>query len=75
MEYFGLFIEIIFLAIGVYIYLFAAGFLRFKDPEKAAKAEAFRAQNGRWLRLLGLAMAAINLVNVFFHLQHLFATA
>ena len=64
--------EVIFLVIGVYIYLFAIGVIRFSDEEKQQRATAIREQNGRWLRLLGLALAAINLVNIFYHLREMF---
>lgn len=66
MNYLGLIFEFVFLIIGVYIYLFSIGVIKIKDNEKAA---AFRQENGGWMRYLGLALAAINLVNIIFNIQ------
>ena len=49
MEYIGLMVEIFFLVFGVYIYLFAIGKAKAKDPDAQKKAEAFRNANGWWL--------------------------
>lgn len=73
MEYTGLLIEVLLLAFGVYIYLFAIGKIRFTDEERSRKAEAFRQDNGRLLRLLSLALMAIMLVNIVVHLRQLMA--
>ncbi|TXF90382.1 hypothetical protein FUA23_06220 [Neolewinella aurantiaca] len=67
----SLIIEIALLAIGIYIYLFARGLVRMGKPEARARAEAFRQENGTWLRLLGLALAAIMAMNVMFHVREL----
>jgi len=67
----GLIIEIAFLAIGLYLYLFARGLVRFGNPEARARAEAFRQDNATWLRLLGLALAAIMAMNVIFHVREM----
>ncbi|NJB85582.1 hypothetical protein GGR26_001327 [Lewinella marina] len=67
----GLFIELILLAVGVYLYLFARGMLRFGSAEARARAEVFRADNATWMRLLGLALAALMLVNVVLHVRDL----
>lgn len=67
----GLLIEIILLAVGVYLYLFARGLIRFGSPESRARAEVFRADNATWMRLLGLALAALMLVNVVLHVRDL----
>ncbi len=71
MEYLGLVIEIIFFALGVYLYLFARGFVRVKNPELQARAEDFRKDNAGWMRLLGLALAAIMLMNIVLHVMDL----
>ncbi len=72
MEYLGLLFELLFLAMGVYLYLFAIGKVSTKDPQARERAEAFRARNGWWLRLLSLALIAIMAVNIYLHLVQLF---
>ncbi|THH41273.1 hypothetical protein [Neolewinella litorea] len=67
----GLLIELLLLAVGVYLYLFARGLISFGSPESRARAEAFRADNATWMRLLGLALAALMLVNVVLHVRDL----
>ncbi len=68
----GLVIELLFLALGVYLYLFARGKVRAGTPEQRSRAEAFRQENKGWMRLLGLALAAVMLLNVILHLTELF---
>lgn len=67
----SLIIEIAFLAIGIYLYLFARGLVRFGKPDARARAETFRQDNATWLRLLGLALAAIMAMNVIFHVREM----
>lgn len=74
MEFLGLFFELIFLAMGIYIYLFAIGRVEAKGKEARERAEAFRRKNGWWLRLLSLLLIAITIVNIFFHFRDLFAS-
>lgn len=50
------------------MYLFAAGHIKFSDFEAEAKAQKIRRENGRWLRVLGLAVAAIMTVNLYLSL-------
>jgi hypothetical protein len=71
MEYLGLIFEIIFLAIGVYLYLFVRGFIKQKDPKKQAKMDDFRKENGWWLRLAAIALIAVMTLNVALHIQQL----
>ena len=71
MEYIGLLLEFIFLAFGVCVYLFAKGWFTPKDVLKAKNANEFRKNNGRWMRIVGLALAAIMTVNIIIHLQQL----
>jgi hypothetical protein len=74
-NYIGLLFEIIFFAIGVYLYLFARGLVRTGNSELQKKAEAFRQDNAWWMRLLGLAIAAIMGANIFLHLREIFAAS
>jgi hypothetical protein len=69
----GLIIHVAFLAIGVYLYLFARGIIRFGKPEVRARADEFRKDNGTWMRFLGLALAAIMGFNVFLDVQAMMA--
>ncbi len=75
MEFLGLLVEILLLALGVYLYLFARGIVQVKDPNRRERAESFRQQNAMWMRLLGLALAAIMLMNVVLHISQLFSSA
>jgi uncharacterized membrane protein len=69
----GLVIEVIFFAIGLYVYLFARGLISFGKPEVRARAEEFRKENATWMRLLGLALAAVMLLNIVFHVREMTA--
>ena len=60
----GLTLELIFLFIGVYLYLFSAGFIKGIPMRNPAEMEKFRNENGRWLRILSLLLAAIMIVNI-----------
>lgn len=71
MEYLGLLIEFIFLAIGLYLYLFAIGRMKTNDPRAQQRAEAFRQRNGWWLRLAALALMAITLINIVLHIMQM----
>lgn len=71
MEYLGLLFELVLLIAGVYMYLFARGFLKAKDPELQKKAEAFRSKNAWLLRIGGLALAAVMALNLVLHIREL----
>ncbi len=71
MEYLGLFFEIIFLIIGIYLYLFVRGFVKQKNPEKQAKMDEFRKENGWWLRLAAIALISVMTINIALHIQQL----
>ena len=71
MEYLGLFFEMLFLAFGVYIYLFSTGKMTVKDPDKKAKAEAFRKDNASWMRIASIALVAIMLINIYIHITQI----
>ena len=73
MEQLGLIFEILIFALGVYLYLFAKGFIKIKDSESKDKVEEFRLANAGWMRLLGLALAAVMLMNIIVHIQQLLA--
>ncbi|MBB4077757.1 hypothetical protein GGR28_000358 [Lewinella aquimaris] len=67
----GLVIELLFLALGVYLYLFARGAVKVGKPDTRSRAEEFRRDNATWMRLLGLALAAVMLLNVILHVREL----
>jgi hypothetical protein len=71
LDYLGLIFEIIFLALGVYMYLFAIGKLTSKDPEIQKKAEAFRQKNKTWMRIASLLLVAMMSVNIYLHIVEL----
>ena len=64
METLGLIIEIVFFCLGLYLYLFARGFIRAKDADPEAPSEVFRRENAGWMRIMGLLLAALMLVNI-----------
>lgn len=71
MEFIGLFFEFIFLFFGIYLYFFSVGKLKSKDPEKQAKAEAFRKANSTWIRIGALALIAIMSINIYIHVMQI----
>lgn len=72
-SYLGLAIEILLFACGLYLYLYARGIIQPGSGDARERAEAFRRENATWMRLLGLALAALMLVNVVLHLRDLAA--
>lgn len=72
MEYLGLLFELLFLAMGIYIYLFSIGRLRAGDEQVQKRAEEFRRRNGRWMRIAALLLIALMTVNIYLHLAQLF---
>ena len=73
MEYLGLLIELLFLAMGIYIYLFSTGRLRSGDEKAQKRAEEFRRRNGGWMRVAALLLIALMAVNIYLHLVQLFS--
>lgn len=73
MDYLGLLFEFIFLGIGIYLYLFVRGFIKQKDPDKQAKMDEFRKQNGWWLRMAAIALMAVMTLNIAMHIRDLLA--
>ena len=72
MQHVGLFFEILFLAFGIYVYLFSIGKLKTKDPKMAKKAEAFRKENATWMRWMALALIAFMSIEVFLNIKSMF---
>ncbi|MCI5082767.1 MAG: hypothetical protein MRY78_13810 [Saprospiraceae bacterium] len=70
-EIIGLLIEFLFLGIGLYLYLFAIGRLKYSNEENRKKAEAFRTQSGSMIRILALALMAFMVVNIVLHIKDL----
>ncbi|MEM9822255.1 MAG: hypothetical protein AAF985_14325 [Bacteroidota bacterium] len=71
MEYFGLILEILFLILGIYLYLFTRGVVNSKDPVMQEKADAFRKKNAGWMRLLSLALIAVMTLEIILHVRDL----
>ncbi|MCO6475881.1 MAG: hypothetical protein J5I94_04630 [Phaeodactylibacter sp.] len=72
MEYLGLFIEFLFLAMGIYLYLFSIGRLKSGDEKAQKRAEEFRRRNAGWLRVASLLLIALMVVNIYLHIAQLF---
>ncbi|SEP56421.1 hypothetical protein [Neolewinella agarilytica] len=70
---FLLVLEVLLFALGLYLYLFARGVLSFGSDESKARAEEFRKGNALWMRLLGLALAAIMAINIVVHVKEMMA--
>lgn len=69
----GLVIQLVFLAIGLYLYLFSRGLIRFGSEELRERSEYFRRDNAGWMRVLGLALAAVMLANIVIGLMEVSA--
>ena len=65
----SLFLEILILAFGVYVYLFSVGKLKVKDVEKQKQVETFRQENARWMRILSLLLIALMSVEIFLNIK------
>lgn len=57
--------DILLLLVGVLAYAFSKSVFWIKDTEKKERMEQFRKENGRILRLGGLLLMAISIVNLF----------
>ncbi len=68
MEYLGLLVEILFFAMGLYLYLLVRGFIRPKDEQKRKAIDDFRRKNGWWIRILAIALMAVMAANIYLHL-------
>ena len=53
-------------------YLFSRGAIATKDSEARRRAEEFRQENAGWMRIFGLLLAAVMLVNIVLHLLEIF---
>ncbi|MEM6395119.1 MAG: hypothetical protein AAF741_02140 [Bacteroidota bacterium] len=67
----GFIINLLLFALGVYVYLFSRGIIRFGSQEVRERSEQFRKENATWMRILGLALAAIMLVSLVLDIQAL----
>lgn len=73
MEYLGLFFELLIFAFGLYLYLFSIGRVRPKGEKAQRQAADFRVRNGWWMRIGGLAIMAIMLMNIYLHIVQLWS--
>jgi magnesium-transporting ATPase (P-type) len=73
MTYIGLILEIIILILAVFGYLFSRGSFSSPDPEVRKKADAFRSQNGWWIRIGCLMIIALMSIEIFLHFQDIFS--
>ncbi len=70
MEILGLFFEIIFLFLGIYVYRFATGKLRI-HPTQQPFADRMRRENAGWMRVASLALIAIMSIEIILHIIQL----
>ena len=69
MQYLALLFELLILAFGVYVYLFATGKLNAKNGEVNQKAEEFRKENSGWMRILSLLLIALMSIEIFLNVM------
>lgn len=67
----GLLIHLVFFVIGLYLYLFSRGMVAYGRDEIRERAEIFRTENKVWMRYLGLALAAVMLLNLVYDVRAL----
>jgi hypothetical protein len=71
MDLIGLIVECLFLAAAIYLFAFARGRIRHRDPERQQKLESFRKSNAGWLTILSIGMGIIMLLNIIVHIKQL----
>ena len=69
-----MFFELLLFLFGLYLYLYAIGKLQPKSGSAQAQVANFRERNGWWMRLGGLAIMAIMLVNIYLHIVQLWGS-
>jgi len=67
MTFLGLVFEFLFLAAGVYLYLYSRGLIKTKD------SKSFLAENKNLIRYGSLALIAIMLINIALHIRDMIA--
>jgi hypothetical protein len=72
MEYIGLVFEIIFLMLGIWVYRFSMGKIKFHSTQQPL-IERFRLDNKGWMRFTSLLLTAIMSVEVGLHLLQIFS--
>lgn len=69
-----MFFELVLLLFGLYLYLFAIGKAQPKGELAQTQAAKFRKRNSWWMRIGGLAIMAIMLVNIYLHVVQLWGS-
>lgn len=70
MEITGLFFELIFLLLGIFVYRLSTGKMRVHEMQRPAM-ERFIKENGRLMRVMSLALIAIMSVEMALHIYQL----
>jgi hypothetical protein len=70
-EYIGLIFEITFLALGIWVYRFSMGKIKF-HPTQQPLIERFRLENKGWMRLTSMLLMAIMVVEIALHIFQIF---
>jgi hypothetical protein len=71
-EYIGLVFEIIFLMLGIWVYRFSTGKIKFHATQQPL-IERFRLENKGWMRITSLLLTAIMSVEIALHLIQIFS--
>ncbi len=61
--------EIVFLGIGIYMFLYSTGRIKAKDPARAAEIEKFRKSLNPWLTILSVVMIVLFALNLILHIS------
>jgi hypothetical protein len=72
MEYIGLVFETIFLLLGIWVYRFSTGKIKFHSTQQPL-IERFRLENKGWMRLTSMLLTAIMSVEIVLHLMQIFS--
>jgi hypothetical protein len=70
-EFAGLIFEAILLAMGIWVYRFSKGKIKFHATQQPLM-ERFRLENAGWMRLSSIALVAIMSVEIALHLFQIF---
>jgi hypothetical protein len=71
MEYLGLLFEVVLLILGIWVYRFATGKIKFHSTQEPLAAR-FREENKGWMRICSIALMAMMSIEIVLHLLQLF---
>lgn len=72
-EYVGLFFEVLFFLIGLYVYMLSRGLVKVQDPSLAKQFHSLKKRYGVLIRIISLALTAVMFMNIVLHIKALWA--